>query len=95
MYNGKKILILGGASQHCKVVDAAHELGLKVFVTDYLPDSPAKKKADVSLMYDVKDIEGIVDYCKKEKIDGIITTSLDPCQIPYQKICEKLALPCF
>lgn len=95
MFKGKKILVLGGAFPHCKVVEAAHELGLKVYVTDYLKNSPAKKIADVSLMYDVKDIETIVEYCKKENIKGVINTSLDPCQIPYQKICEELSLPCF
>ncbi|MBM6853244.1 ATP-grasp domain-containing protein [Mediterraneibacter glycyrrhizinilyticus] len=93
MLTGKKLLVLGGASQHCKVVEAAHELGLKVFVTDYLNNSPAKKMADVSLMYDVKDVDTIVDYCREEKIDGVINTSLDACQIPYQKICEKLSVP--
>lgn len=95
MFKGKKILVLGGAFQHCKVVDSAHELGLKVYVTDYLSDSPAKKNADVSLMYDVKDVDTIVEYCRAQKIDGIIATSLDPCQLPYQKICEKLSVPCF
>lgn len=95
MFRGKKLLVLGGASQHCKVVEAAHDLGLKVYVTDYLKNSPAKQIADVSLMFDVKDIDTIVDYCRKEKIDGIINTSLDACQIPYQKICEQLSVPCY
>lgn len=95
MFRGKKILVLGGAFQHCKVVEAAHELGMIVYVTDYLKDSPAKKIADVSLMFDVKDVDGIVNYCKKNNIDAVINTSLDPCQIPYQEICEKLKLPCY
>lgn len=94
-FKGKKIMVLGGAFQHCKVVESAKELGMTVYVTDYLPNSPAKKMADVALMFDVKNIDGIVDYCKREKIDGVINTSLDPCQIPYQEICEKLNLPCF
>lgn len=95
MLRGTKLLVLGGAFQHCKVVEAAHELGVKVYVTDYLKDSPAKLLADVCLMYDVKDIEAIVEYCKKEGIDGVINTSLDPCQIPYQEICTKLGVPCY
>lgn len=95
MLSGKKLLILGGAFQHCKVVETAKELGIKTYVTDYLEDSPAKQIADVSLKYDVKDIDSIVEYCKKENINGVINTSLDPCQIPYQQICERLSLPCF
>ena len=92
---GKKLLILGGAFQHIKVVEASKELGMITYVTDYLKNSPAKDIADVALSFDVKNVEGIVDFCLTEKIDGVINTSLDPCQIPYQKICERLSLPCF
>lgn len=92
---GKKLLILGGAFQHIKVVEAAKRLGLITYVTDYIENSPAKKIADVALNFNVKDVDKIVEYCKKEKIDGVISTSLDPCQIPYQQICEKLNLYCF
>lgn len=92
---GKKLLVLGGAFQHCKVVEAAHELGIIVYVTDYLDNSPAKKLADVALDIDVKDVDSIVKYCKKNNIEGVINTSLDPCQIPYQEICERLNLPCY
>lgn len=95
MFSGKKLLVLGGAFQHCKVVETAKRLGIKVYVTDYLQESPAKEMADVSLNYDVKNVNAIVDYCQKEGINGVINTSLDPCQIPYQKICEKLSFPCF
>ena len=42
----KKILILGGANQHLKFVEAAKELGLYTIVTDYLNDSPCKKVCD-------------------------------------------------
>ncbi|MDE5803268.1 MAG: hypothetical protein K2I22_10170 [Lachnospiraceae bacterium] len=66
-----------------------------VYVTDYLENSPAKKNADYALLYDVKDVSGIVKFCKEEHIDGVISTSLDPCQVPYQKICRELGVPCF
>lgn len=94
-YAGKRILILGGSFQHCKVVEAAHKLGLKAYVTDYLESSPAKEIADVALMYDVKNVDEIVRFCRAEHIHGVISTSLDPCQVPYQAICERLGVPCF
>ncbi|MDE6698295.1 MAG: hypothetical protein K2J91_02300 [Lachnospiraceae bacterium] len=94
-FKGKKLLILGGAFQHCKVVEAAHKLGIVTYVADYLTDSPAKKMADKALLVDIKDIDALVSICREEMIDGVITTSLDPCQIPYQKICEQLDYPCF
>lgn len=94
---GKKLFILGGVYQHCKLVEAAHELGVTVIVDDYLPpeQAPAKQMADKHYMHNIFDIDEIVGTCREEKVDGVIATSLDACQIPYQKICEKLGLPCF
>lgn len=91
----KKLLVIGGASQHCKVVEAAHELGIKVYVVDNLETAPAKEIADVSKLIDINDIDGLVALCKEEQIDGAIATSLDACQIPYQKLCERMGFPCF
>ena len=94
-FKGKKLLVIGGASQHCKVVEAAHELGIKVYVADYLATAPAKEIADENYLIDINDIDELVRLCKEEKIDGAIATSLDACQIPYQEICEKMNFPCF
>lgn len=93
----KKLLVLGGAFQHCKLVEAAKELGVITYVTDYLPleQAPAKQLADKYYMYNISDIDEMADMCRKEGIDGIIATSLDACQIPYQQLCEKLNKPCF
>lgn len=93
----KKILILGGAQVHCKLVEAAHEMNLYVIVTDYLKkdESPAKLIADKSYDIDINDTQEIVRVCREEGIDGVLTTHLDPCQKPYQKICRELGLPCF
>ena len=78
----KKILILGGAQVHCKLVEAAHELGLYVIVTDYLRevDAPAKLIADKSYQIDINNVEQIVQLCKFEEVDAVITSHLDPCQ---------------
>lgn len=91
----KKILILGGTPQQIKLVNAAKKMGVYTIVTDYLENSAAKKIADKSYMYNIKDIDGIVAMCKEEKVDGVICGYIDPCQRPYQKICEKLNLPCY
>ena len=42
-YKDKKLLVLGGAFQHCKLVKEAKELGIYTIVSDYLlpEDSPA------------------------------------------------------
>ena len=94
-FEGKKLLVLGGASQHCKVVEAAHRLGATVYVADYLEDSPAKKIADRAVLADVKDIEKLAAVCAEENIDGAIATSLDACSVPYQQLCDRMGYPCF
>ena len=94
---GKKILILAGAKVHCKIVHAAKELGVYTIVTDYLPikESPAKQIADEAWEIDIKDIRSIVNKCKQEKVDGVLSFCIDPAQIPYQQICEQLNIPCY
>ncbi len=94
---GKKILILGGAFQHLKVVNTAKQMGVITYVTDYLEEeySPAKQIADYKYKYNITDIVQLCSLCKKEKIDGIIAPYLDVVQRPYQILCEKLGFPCF
>ena len=94
---GKKWLVIGGAFQHCKLVEAAKELGVITYVTDYLPveQAPAKQIADKYIMHNITDIDEIVEMCKTEGVDGVISTSLDACQLPYYEVCTKLGLPCF
>ena len=69
---GKILLIIGGAAQHCKVVEAAKSLGVVTYVTDYLPPekAPAKQMADKYFMYNITEIDEIVAMCRKEGVDG-------------------------
>ena len=94
-FNGKKLLILGGAAVHCKVVNAAKELGIHTIVTDYLHSSPAKLIADESWMLSITDIDAIVKKCREERVNGVLNFCIDPAQIPYLKITELLGLPCY
>lgn len=96
-FEGKKILILAGASVHNKVVRTAKEMGLYVIVTDYLEPhlSPAKQLADESWMYSITDVDAIVEKCKQEKVDAVLSFCIDPAQKPYQQICENLGVPCY
>lgn len=93
----KKLLILAGAGVHCKVVQAAKELGVYTIVTDNLAieNAPAKQMADEVLNYDIYDIDNIVTYCKENKVDGVLGFCIDPTQRPAQEICERLNLPSF
>ncbi len=96
-YSSKKLLILCGNVIHVKVVEAAKELGIYTIVTDSLPieESPAKRIADEALYLNVLDVDEIVEYCKTNKVDGVINFCNDIGQRPHQQICERLGLPCF
>ena len=79
---GKKLLIIAGAGVHNKVVKAAKEMGIYTIVTDYLPDSPAKKIADEAWLIDIKDVDKIVEKCRETHIEGVINFCIDPGQKP-------------
>lgn len=94
---GKKLLVLGGADVHVKIVQAAKSMGVYTIVTDYhLPErSPAKQIADEYWMLSFADVDAIVKRCREEKVDGVLAYCIDSVQIPYQQVCESLGLPCF
>lgn len=94
-FRGKKLLIMAGAALHKKVVEAAREMGIYTIVTDNIPGSPAKQIADKSYDIDLADVDGIVEMCKKEKVDAVISVCIDFSQIYYQQVCERLGLPCW
>ena len=93
----KKLLILAGADVHVKIVSAAKECNIYTIVTDYLElkDSPAKQIADEYWNINITDIDVIVHKCEEERVDGVLAYCIDPAQIPYQRICERLNLPCY
>lgn len=94
---GKKMLVLAGADVHVKVVKAAKDLGVYTIVTDYLAleDSPAKQIADEYWNLSITDVDEIVKKCEEEKVDGVLAFCIDPAQMPYQQICERLEVPCY
>ncbi|MDE6435426.1 MAG: hypothetical protein K2L07_14495, partial [Lachnospiraceae bacterium] len=91
----KKILILGGAYLHNKVVEAARDMGLYTIVTDNVPDSPAKKIADKSYDIDVSNVDAVVEMSEREGVDAVISVCLDFCQTYYPEMCHRLGLFCW
>ena len=91
----KRLLILGGPAQCKKVVEAAHELGVYVIVMDISPNAKTSKEADETVVISLCDYEGILEWCKKNPVDGIINYCVDIAQRTYQKLCDALGMPCF
>ena len=89
---GKKLLILGGVQLACSVIKLAQQNGIYT-VVDYNEDSPAKRIADKSYLVSTTDVDGIVELCKEEGIDGVFTSYIES-MLPYCCIiCERLKLP--
>ena len=95
MINGKKaILMIGAISAMNEIVIDAKKMGYYVVVTDWLPDSPAKKYADESWLLSIDEVDAIVEKCRERGVDGVMNYCIDPAQKYYQQICEKLGFPC-
>lgn len=93
--DGKTLLILGGTPQQLKLVEAARSLGVRTVVVDWLETSPVKRAADAAYVLDIKDVDGIVEMARREHVDGVACGWIDPAQRPYQKVCERLGVPCY
>lgn len=90
---GKRLLFLGAVRPLCEAVEIAKSMGIYTIVTDYLPNSPAKKHADKACMVSTIDVDAIVNLCKEEKVDGVFTAFTDS-MLPYaRKICDRLGFP--
>ncbi len=90
---GKRLLFLGAVRPLCEAVEIAKSMGIYTIVTDYLPNSPAKKHADKACMVSTIDVDAVVNLCKEEKVDGLFTAYTDS-MLPYaRKICDRLGFP--
>lgn len=93
--NRKKILILGANAETAVLVRTAQKMGIYVIVTDFLPNSYAKKIADKSFDIDGMDVDGLVELAQKEQVNGVLVGTADPLIPSYYKVCEKLKFPCY
>lgn len=95
MFQGKKLLIIGGIKYECDIVEHAKKMGIYTIVADYDKDSPAKKIADKAVLIDALDVESLTNFCLEEKIDGVVSGFVDILLRPWKKLCENLGLPCY
>jgi biotin carboxylase len=91
----KKLLILGANPETIRLVNTAKSMGIYTIVTDHDPNAPAKKVADKGININGMDVDGLIKFCLKEKVDGVLVGIADRLIQPYQQVCEKLNLPCY
>lgn len=93
--NKNKILILGANPETAVLVETAKKMGLYTIVTDYLPNSFAKRIADKAYDVDGLDVEGLTELAQQEEVDGIMVGTADPLIPSYYQVCSNLKLPCY
>lgn len=94
-FKGKKLLIIGATMTESDIVRYAKKKGIYTIVADYNENSPAKLVADKAVNIDALDVDALVEFCKNEKVDGVITGFVDILLRPYMDVCNRLGLPCY
>lgn len=87
------LLLLGGSRYSIPVIDAAHELGVRVVTCDYLPDNYAHKFSDQYVNASVIDREAVLQVAKDVHADGIMSFAVDPGVTSAAYVAERLGLP--
>lgn len=90
---GKTLLLLGGTRYALPVIDAAHDLGVRVVTCDYLPKNYAHRFSDSYLNASVTDETAVVEAAKRVGADGIMSFATDPGVVSAAYAAEKLGLP--
>lgn len=90
-----RLLILGTLGEFVQLVKKSKERGYYTIVCDGYPDGPARQYADASYVLPVTDIDAVAELCRKEKVDGIVTSFSDLLMECMVKIADKAGLPCY
>ena len=87
---GKRLLLIGGINSCSDLINIAHRNGVFIGVTDYNKDTYLKSIADAAYDVNALDVDAIVELCKKEKYDGVISNFVDMLSPYVTEIAEKL-----
>ena len=90
---GKKLLLIGGLNNTADLIPLAHRNGVLVGVADYNKNTYVKSLADFVHDINVMDEDAVVDLCKREGYDGIITAFNERLGPIVRRIGERLNLP--
>jgi biotin carboxylase len=70
-----KILMLGAGALHIKTIVKIRNAGFTVLTVDRDPNAPGHEFSDGYSVIDLVDKMGVLNYAKKEKVDGIMPVS--------------------
>ena len=73
----RKLLVLGSDYYTKDIVEEAKRRGIYVVVADYNKETPTKNIANERWLISTADTTQIIEKCKSEKIEAIITGASD------------------
>ncbi len=97
MPSPRTIMIIGAGFLQVPVIETARRMGLTTVVTDYDPDAPGLKYADIAIIASTRDHEGTVRHARKYvreggRIDGVLTVGTDA-SMTVAAVAAALNLP--
>ncbi|MDP6625476.1 MAG: alpha-hydroxy-acid oxidizing protein [Nitrospinota bacterium] len=96
MKKQKTIMIIGGGVMQIPAIKEAFEMGLKVIVVDYNPDSEGIKMAHFPLLVSTRNIDMAVmkarEFHNRHPVDGVITVGTDASKT-VAAVANALKLP--
>lgn len=89
----KTLLLLGGARYALPVIEAAHDLGVRVVTCDYLPGNYAHRFSDGYVNASIANREAVLAAAREVSADGIMSFAADPGVVSAAYAAEALGLP--
>lgn len=90
--SSKTVLVLPGSNWQVRLVKKIKSMGYKVLVVNPFENSPCFKYADDYLQSDIFEIDKVINYCKKNSVDAVISDECDIAMPLVAKIGETLGL---
>lgn len=90
----RKALILGGTHDHVRLVELLKGQGYVVLLADYLPAPPAALHVHKHFHVSIVDREAVLDLARMEKVELVVSTSVDPALATMVHVSEELGTPC-
>lgn len=89
----KKVMILGAGNAQIDAIKYCKEKGYMVYGCSYTNTDPGIPLLDHFIQLDIKDIDGISEYAKKEGIDVLYSVGSDLAMPTVMAVSERLKLP--
>ncbi len=88
----KKIMILGAGIYQVPLIKKAKEMGLYTIVTSIPGNYPGFALADKVYYENTVDDDRILEICRQEQVDGIVTSGTDVCVHTVGRVCDEMGL---